>query len=103
MLNSDSRPTKPAAMPAIAACCAGVSAVPRATPISEGPNTSCSIGEATEITPMPALTFSISTVQISQNCGVFQARFRCTCPAAIIRFAAGGVQPAGCQPAGGTR
>ena len=39
-------------------------------PMSEPAQISCSIGEAMPITPMPADTLSISTAQISQNCGV---------------------------------
>ncbi len=56
--------------------------------------------------PMPALTLRQSTPQISQNCGVFHAVFRCTWRVVIIAFAvsaAGGVQPAGFHPVGGMR
>ncbi len=56
------------------------------------------------MTPMPAETFRQSTHQISQNCGVLCASFRCTLCAVIIDFVSlGGVQPSGRQPAGGRR
>jgi len=86
-LNRLIRPTSPAAAATMPAFCSTVSSLPGAAPISLGPNTSCSIGEAIEITPMPAVTFRHSTAQISQNCGVFQARLRCTCALVIIALA----------------
>ena len=70
---------KPAATTAMAASCAGSSwSNARATPIREPPNTSCSIGEAIPITPMPADTFRHSTIHTSQNCGVRKTFFTCT-------------------------
>ncbi len=75
MLNSDSRPVKPAAIAAIAPRCSVVERgeVTSGWPISEPPKISCSIGEAMPITPMPAQTLRQSTAQISQNCGVLCA------------------------------
>ena len=69
------------------------------------PNTSCNIGEEMYSTPMPALTFNVSTPHSSQNCGVFQAVSRCTwrCVTIELAAAAGGVQPVGAQPSRGTR
>lgn len=64
------------------------------------------MGEAMPITPMPALTFMHSTIQISQNCGMPQTRFTCTWRWVIMVLpacAGGGVQPAGFQPVSGTR
>ncbi len=51
------------------------------------------MGEAIEITPMPAVTFKHSTHQMSQNCGVFQALLRCTWRSVIMALPdfAGGV------------
>ena len=52
---------------------------------------------------MPAVTFRQSTAQISQNCGVFQASSTCTSlwvTRDLSSDRAGGVQPAGRQPAG---
>ena len=64
----------------------------------------CSIGEATASTPMPAETFMHSTTQISQNWGVLWASRRWTLPRVIMPpLASGGVQPSGAQPAGGMR
>ena len=48
------------------------------SPSNLPPNTSCSIGEAMPITPMPADTFRHKTSQSSQNCRVCQA-----CPTVI--------------------
>ena len=62
------------------------------------------MGEAMPITPIPALTLSASTAQMSQNCGV-----RCASPSATFRLVirprvdGGGAQPSGTQPSGGTR
>ncbi len=107
MLNRLSRPVKPAAMAAIWPFCAAVSSVNAVvTPSSLPPNTSCSSGEAMPSTPIPADTFRHSTAQISQNCGVLMASFTCTwrCVTMVLLALAGdGVQPAGFQPAGGTR
>ena len=78
MLNSDNTPAKPAAIPAIIVLCSGDSA-PKfrlGIPISLPAKISCNIGEAMPITPMPADTFSVSTHQISQNCGVLCALSR---------------------------
>ena len=73
-------------------------------PIRSPAKISCSIGEAMPITPMPAETFSVSTHQISQNCGVLCASFRWTwCCVIIDLVSLGGVQPSGRQPAGGMR
>src|SRR5664279_2281869 len=106
MLNSDSRPAKPAAIAAIVTFCAALSALKPTSgiPISLPAKISCSIGEAMPITPMPAETFRQSTHQISQNCGVLCASLRWTLLVEIIALAlVGGVQPSGCQPAGDTR
>ncbi len=80
MLNSDSKPAKPAAIAAIAVFCSVESwlNVRSGIPISLPAKISCSIGEAMPITPIPAETFKQSTHQISQNCGVLCAFFRCT-------------------------
>jgi hypothetical protein len=80
MLNSDSRPVKPAAIAAICVFCAASSALnlTPGRPIKLPAKISCSIGEAMPITPMPAETLSVSTHQISQNCAVLCASFRCT-------------------------
>ena len=73
-------------------------------PMSEPAKISCSIGEAMPITPMPADTLSISTAQISQNCGVLWASRRCTLPWVIIPLlGVGRTQPSGAQLCGGTR
>src|SRR5262245_61254194 len=106
MLNNESRPVKPAAIAAMATRCSGVSALnlTPGNPINEPAKISCSIGEAMPITPMPAETLRHSTHQISQNCGVLCALSRCTLCCEIIAFdAAGGVQPSGRQPVGGSR
>src|ERR1700728_2596193 len=103
LLNRLISPTSPAADAATAAFCAAVRSPAVVIPIRCAPNTSCSIGLAIEMTPMPAVTFMHSTPHNSQNCGVFHATFRCTCCAVIIALAeplAGGVQPAGLQPLG---
>ena len=76
------------------------------TPMRLPPKTSCSIGLAMPITPMPALTFMQSTSHTSQNCGMPQTLFTCTWPCVIIRLAVpctGGVQPAGFQLLAGMR
>ena len=74
-------------------------------PNSEPAKISCSMGEAMPITPMPALTFSMSTNHTSQNCGVLCASRRCTWCLVIIdlAFSGGGVQPSGRQSGGGRR
>ena len=107
MLNRLSSAVKPAATPAIAASWV-LSSSPylAATPISEPPNTSCSMGEAMPITPMPALTFMHSTIHTSQNWGILKAFFTCTWRCVIMvleAWMAGGVQPSGCQPVAGPR
>ena len=106
MLNSDSRPTNPAAMVAIDRFWSASNAatlVP-GRPIREPPKISCSIGDARPITPMPADTFRHSTAQISQNCGVLCASLRWTLRLVIRRLAVtGAVQPSGAQLFGGTR
>ena len=76
------------------------------TSISEPPKTSCNIGEAMPITPMPALTFMHSTIQSSQNCGMRHTLLACTWHWVIMVLLArseGGVQPSGFQPLVGTR
>src|SRR6201995_3645891 len=106
MLNSESRPVKPAAIPAIVAFWATVNALKptSGSPINLPPKISCNIGDAMPITPMPADTLRQSTHQISQNCGVLCALSRWTLAFEIIAFdLVGGVQPSGCQPAGVTR
>src|ERR1700726_289425 len=106
MLNSESRPVNPAAIAAMEAFCATLSALKDRSgrPISLPAKISCNIGEAMPITPMPADTFKQSTPQISQNCGVLCASLRCTLYCEIIALAlAGGFQPSGCQPTGDTR
>ena len=106
MLNKDSKPAKPAAIPAIAVFwpasnCAKPSS---GLPSSEPPKISCSMGEAMPMTPMPAETFRQSTAQISQNCLVLCASLRWTlCWVIIALDVSGGVQSSGRQPAGGTR
>ena len=88
MLNRLKRPTKPAAAEGDTA------------PL----NTSWIIGEAWPRTPMPAVTLRQSTAQSSGNWTVRNARSACTCPV-VTRppWSAGGVQPAGRQPAAGRR
>jgi len=72
ILNSESSPTKPAAIVAMAVFWPASSAAKPVSgwPISAPPKISCSIGEAIASTPMPAETLRHSTAQISQNCGV---------------------------------
>src|ERR1700710_1550735 len=106
MLNSESRPVKPAAMPAIVAFWATVSALKptSGSPMSLAAKISCSIGEAMPITPIPADTFRQSTHQISQNCGVLCALSRWTLLFEIIAFDfEGAVQPSGAQFGGAMR
>src|SRR6478735_9316531 len=106
MLNSESRPVKPAAIAAIVAFCSTLSALnpTSGNPINLPAKISCNIGEAMPITPMPADTFRHSTHQISQNCGVLCASLRWTLAFEIIALAFdGAVQPSGCQPGGGRR
>ena len=57
MLKMLSSPTKP----------------PAAAAVTRPGNISWLIAEACPSTPMPAVTFMQSTIQISQNCGVFNA------------------------------
>ena len=106
MLKSESSPVNPAAIAAICAFCSIVRAlkVTPGRPIRLPAKISCSIGEAMPITPMPADTLRQSTHQISQNCAVLCASFRCTwCCVIMPLFSFGGVQPSGTQPAGGMR
>src|SRR5947209_19260375 len=106
MLNSDSSPTKPAAIVAIATLCEASSAAKPTSgfPIKAPPKISCSMGEAIASTPIPAETFRQRINQSSQNCGVLCASSRCTLLVEIIALAlVDGVQPSGCQPAGDTR
>ncbi|MNC88722.1 hypothetical protein D3C83_45710 [compost metagenome] len=105
MLSRLSKPVNPAAMAAIFTLSASArsdSAPGRS--ISLPPNTSCSIGDAMPMTPMPALTFMHRTPHNNQNCGVDGARNRCTCRVVImLPPPCGACQPAGFQPVGGTR
>ncbi len=57
MLKMLSSPTKP----------------PAAAAVTRPGNISWLIAEACPSTPIPAVTFMHSTIQISQNCGVFSA------------------------------
>ena len=107
MLNRLISAAKPAATPAIAVSWA-LSSSPNflATPIRLPPKTSCSIGLAMPITPMPADTFIVSTIHTSQNCGMPQTRFTWTWPCVIMALlpcATGAVQPSGFQPLAGIR
>ncbi len=61
------------------------------------------MGLACSRIPMPAVTFTQSMIQSSQNCGVRIASFTSTFAVVTNGFDAGGVQPAGCQPGAGTR
>ncbi len=103
MLNSDSRPVKPAAMPAIGAFCAASSSVKPTSgnPISLPPKISCSIGEAMPITPMPADTFRHSTApdqpELRRLVRIVEMHV-VACEIIALAFA-GGVQPSGRQPA----
>src|ERR1700730_19328008 len=106
MLNSDSRPAKPAAIPAMIVFWSAESWLKDrlGRPISLPAKISCNIGEAIPITPIPADTFRHSTHQISQNCGVLCASLRWTLFVEIIALTlVGAVQPSGRQPAGDTR
>jgi hypothetical protein len=67
------------------------------------PKTSCSIGDAIPMMPMPAVTFRQRTPQTSQNCGVFKASFRPTLWAVISDVRGFGSQPLGFKPAAGSR
>src|SRR6476646_6366285 len=106
MLNSENRPTNDAPTSAACAFCASLNC-PKPTegsPNNLPPKVSCSIGAAAPMMPMPAETLRQSTAQISQNCAVLCASFRCTCPVVIIALALpGGVQPSGFQHVGGSR
>jgi hypothetical protein len=88
MLQSDSRPTNPAAAAALT--------------VSKW---SWIIGEACSRMPMPAVTLQHSTTQSSQNCGVRIALAAVTSARVIMRFSAlcSGFQPAGRQPSSGRR
>ena len=88
MLQSDSKPTKPAA----------------AAAVTLGKK-SWIIGAACSRMPMPAVTLQNRTVQSSQNWGVLIAFVAVTFALVIIERAecSGGVQPSGRQPSGGTR
>src|SRR5450830_1904814 len=106
MLNKLIKPVKPAAIAAIAAFCSiDRSLKPTFTPSRWPPNTSCSIGEEMPITPIPADTFRHNTSHTSQNWGMPQTLLTCTwfCVIMVLLVVAGGVQPAGFQPLGGTR
>src|SRR5919112_125479 len=93
MLNSDRRPTKPAA--AAAATC-------EVSPLRKK---SWIIGAACSRMPIPAVTLQNSTVHRSQNCGVLIALFAETF-SVVTRdffFTDAGSKPAGFQSAAGTR
>jgi hypothetical protein len=65
---------------------------------------SCAIGDACASMPIPAVTFVHSTSQSSQNCGVLHAVSTATCAdVTSFRGLAAGTNPAGVQPARGTR
>src|ERR1044072_808459 len=83
MLQSDSRPTKPAAAAALT--------------VSKW---SWIIGDACSRIPMPAVTLQHSTTHRSQNCGVRIALAAVTFAVVIIRFTAfvSGLLPYGLQP-----
>src|SRR5438477_11230961 len=90
MLKIESRPTKPAAAPAL---------------ITPG-KTSWIIGEAVSSTLMLAVMLSRSAAQRNQNCGVLIASSALTWPAVIILFcevAIGVLWPSGVQPGAGKR
>src|SRR3984957_10855629 len=100
MLNRESRPAKPAAMPPMTVFCSTLSALKPTSgnPISLPAKISCNIGEAMPITPIPADTFKHSTHQIGLNCGDLCALSRWTLALEIIAFDLGGaIQPSGCQ------
>ncbi len=106
MLNRLSSPAKPAPIVAVRAFCstdrdASVPVRPRSFP----PKTSWSIGEAMPMMPIPALTLRHRTAHSSQNWGILWTASMWTWPWVIMPsfFLAGGVQPAGVQPAGGMR
>ena len=106
MLNSESSPTKPAAIAATRAFWPASSAEkPRSgRPIRRPPKISCNIGDAMPSTPMPADTLRQSTTQIIQKASVLCASFRSTWRVVIMALVVvEGVQPSGRQPAGGTR
>src|SRR3954447_5197200 len=92
MLASDNRATNPAAADA-------------ATGVCVWRKNSVIIGEAFSRMPMPAVTLKHSTIHSNQNCGVRIAFFAETWLVVISTpfLLAAEVQPAGCQPGGGTR
>src|ERR687890_2536917 len=93
MLNSDSTPTKPAA---VAAATVEVSPVRKKSWI---------IGEACSRMPIPAVTLQKRTVHSSQNCGVLIALFADTFSVvtSAFFFTVDGSKPSGRQSAAGTR
>lgn len=99
MLNRLSRPVKPPAMAAIwSFWCVSSASNAAVMPSSVPAKTSCSIGLAIAMTPMPAVTLKNSTNQISQNCGVRNERLSATWFTLISaerRSGGGAVQPAG--------
>ena len=107
ILNRLSKAVKPAAALATAARSdRSSSANFFATPISDPPKTSCNMGDAMPIMPIPALTFMHSTIHTSQNWGIPQTRLTCTWRRVTIvcaPFAGCGAQAAGLHPAGGIR
>ena len=110
MLNSDSRPVKPAAIAAMVACCSVESALNVTSGADQRARQriSCNIGDAMPITPMPADTFMHSTIQIIQNCLVLCASLRWTlcCEIIALAFRMGSSRQDASRPAGcgnGTR
>src|SRR3712207_7909437 len=93
MLNSDSSPTKPAA---VAAATVEVSPFRKKSWI---------IGAACSRMPMPAVTLQNSTVHSSQNCGVLMALFAETLSVVTSAFflTEAGSKPVGFQSSAGTR
>ena len=93
MLNSDSRPTKPAA------------AVAATADVVPSRKKSWIIGAACSRMPMPAVTLQNSTTHSSQNCGVLIALAAETL-SVVTRafcFTVDGSKPAGFQSSAGTR
>src|SRR3954470_5792500 len=94
MLNSDRRPTNPAAAPTATV---DLPSSPR--------KKSWIIGLACSRMPMPAVTLQNSTTQSSQNCGVLIA-FAADTFAVVTRglwVTVDGSKPGGAQPSAGTR
>ena len=104
MLNSDNSPANAAAIVATRARCSSSSCASRAgMPMSWPPNTSCSIGDAIPMTPMPALTLRHSTPHKSQNCGVRIASFASQCAEVTSALGLRLAKARGAQSRGGNR